>query len=78
MAQNVRIAPETHAALSEIAREERISLTEALSRAVLLYRREWFLAGAASDFAALSPENRAEEAAESAAWDSTLTDDRRE
>jgi hypothetical protein len=74
MAENVRINPETHAALAQIAQEENVSLVEALSRAVLAYQRERFLAAVAADFAALSPEERAEDAAEAAVWDATLLD----
>ena len=78
MAETVRIAPETHAALVEIAKAQHISLTEALTRAVAAYRREQFLAGVAADFAALTPKEHAEEAAEAATWDATLADGRDE
>jgi predicted transcriptional regulator len=74
VAETIRISPETHAALTRIAKAQRISLTEALSRAVELYRREQFLAGVAADYAALSSRERAAERADADAWDSTLRD----
>ena len=76
MAETVRIDPAAHAALAEIARAKHIPLTEALSRAVELYRREVFLEGVASDFAALRSDRRAwrGELVEREAWDTTSAD----
>lgn len=76
MAATVRVDPAAHAALSEIARTKHLSLTEALSRAVEAYRREVFLEGLASDFAALRSDPKAwgEEMAERAAWEMTTAD----
>lgn len=76
MAATVRVDPAAHAALSEIARTEHVSLTEALSRAVASYRRAVFLEGVASDFAALrsDPQAWAEELSERAAWEMTTAD----
>jgi hypothetical protein len=76
MAETVRIEPAAHAALREIARDGHMSLTEALTRAVEAYRRQMFLAGVASDFAALRADEGAwaEERAERALWDQTSAD----
>jgi hypothetical protein len=53
-----------------------MTLTEALSRAVEVYRRELFLEGVASDFAALRSDAAAwsEEQAERGAWEATSGD----
>src|SRR5205807_52089 len=76
MAETVRIEPDAHATLQEIARAEHLSLTEALSRAVAAYRRQLFLEGLDRDFAALRADKKAwaDEIAEREAWDSTLAD----
>lgn len=76
MAETVRIDPAAHIALAEIARAKHVSLTEALSRAVELYRREVFLEGVASDFVALRADAGAwsEEQAARSAWDATNDD----
>ena len=76
MADTVRIEAAAHAALSEIARAKHLSLTEALSRAVEIYRRQVFLEGVAGDFAALRGDAKAwrEEQAEREAWDTTAKD----
>jgi predicted transcriptional regulator len=76
MPQTVRIDPAAHAALVEIARAKHIPRTEALSRAVELYRREVFLEGLADDFAALRADAGAwaEEQAEREVWDVTNAD----
>jgi hypothetical protein len=78
MAETVRIDPAAHAALTDIARAERVSLTEALSRAIEEYRRKVFLDAVNASFANLRADARAwsEEQAEREAWDSTLGDDR--
>jgi hypothetical protein len=76
MAETVRIEPGAHVVLSEIARSKHISLTEALSRAVELYRREVFLEGVQSDFAALRADANAwaDEQGERGLWDKTDND----
>lgn len=74
MAETVRIAPEAHATLVEISQEMHLPLTEVLTKAVRAYKRELFLRGVAADFAALTPEELAEEHADVAAWDATLAD----
>jgi hypothetical protein len=76
MAETVRIEPGAHVVLSEIARAKHISLTEALSRAVELYRREVFLEGVQSDFAALRADANAwaDEQAERGLWEKTDDD----
>jgi hypothetical protein len=76
MAETVRIDPRAHAVLSRIARAKHLSLTEALSRAVEAYRREVFLDGLASDFAALRGNAKAwaDERNEREAWNQTIRD----
>ncbi|HEY3820644.1 MAG TPA: hypothetical protein VGL81_25940 [Polyangiaceae bacterium] len=76
MAETVRIDPAAHAALAEIARAKRIPLTEALSRAVELFRRQVFVEAVAADFAALRENDDAwtEEKHERDAWDAALAD----
>jgi hypothetical protein len=80
MAETVRIDPAAHAALAEVARAKDIPLTEALSRAVELYRRHIFLEAMTAGFAQIQsdPAAAAEEAAELALWDKTLADGERE
>ena len=77
MAETIRIDPVAHAALSEIAREKKLSLTEALSNAVEAYRRQEFFAGLASDYATLRSNDGAwtEEQEERRAWDAASFDD---
>jgi hypothetical protein len=77
MAETVRIDPVAHAALTSIARAKHVSLTDALSHAVELYRREVFLDGLAEDFATLratDPTAWADELEERDAWSTTLGD----
>jgi hypothetical protein len=76
MAETVRIDPEAHASLAEIARAKHLSLTEALSRAVEAYRREVFLEQMAAGYTALRDDSKAwaAEQAEREAWDTTLRD----
>ena len=76
MPQTIRIEPEAHSILTEIARETHTTLTETLSRAVASYRREVFMHGLAADFAALNanPDRWAEEQEERLAWDQTNAD----
>jgi hypothetical protein len=76
MAETVRIEPHAHAALAQIARATHQSLTEALSSAVEVYRRELFVRGVAQDFAALRADRgaSAEEEDEQQAWDRTVGD----
>jgi hypothetical protein len=72
----VRISRSTHAALRALAEETDESMTEVLDKAIEIYRRERFLAGLNSDFAALRKNKAAweEELAERRMWDAALTD----
>jgi hypothetical protein len=72
----VRITPSAHAALRALAEEADESMTEVLDRAIEAYRRQRFLAGLNSDFAALRRDGKAweEELAEREEWDATLSD----
>jgi hypothetical protein len=76
MAATVRIEPSAHEALSAIARAKQLSLTEALSRAIEMYRREIFVSDLASDYAALREDAAgwAEELSERVEWDRTVGD----
>jgi hypothetical protein len=75
--QTVRIHPQTHAKLQELARQCGESMTDVLEKAVASYRRRVFLEGLNRDFAALRADRKAwkEELAERAQWDATLADD---
>jgi predicted transcriptional regulator len=72
----VRIRPDTHAKLKELAEQAGESMPNLLEKAVEAYRRQQFLEGLADDFAALraDPKAWAEELAERAEWDTTLAD----
>lgn len=74
MAQTIRIEPEAHSILTEIARETHTTLTETLSRAVATYRREVFMQGLAADFAALGANQRSDDQEERLSWDQTNAD----
>lgn len=76
MAESVRIDPSTHAALSEIARAKHIPVTEALSNAVELYRREVFVEAVSAGYSELrnNPEAWSEEHDERQIWDKTSAD----
>jgi hypothetical protein len=76
MAATVRIEPAAHEALSAIARAKKLSLTEALSRAIETYRREVFVSDLAADFAILREDvaGWAEEASERDEWERTTGD----
>jgi len=76
MAETVRIEARAHAALVEIARVKDISLTEALSRAVEMYRRELFLKAFNDGYDKLRADREAwaEEQNERDVWDSTSSD----
>jgi predicted transcriptional regulator len=74
--ETVRIDPDTHAKLKELADLTGEPMTSLLGKAVEAYRRQRFLEGLNADFAALraNPEAWAEELAERELWDATLSD----
>lgn len=74
--QTVRIHPQTHAKLRELARQSGASMTDVLEKAVASYDRRMFLEQLNRDFAALraDPKSWREELAERAQWDATLGD----
>jgi len=76
MALNVRIDPVAHAHLAEVAREQDIPLTEALTRAIEIYRREQLIQQMTADYAAMRADRAAwaEEEADRALWDTTNMD----
>lgn len=76
MATTVRIAPETHSKLKELAEHIGESMPTVLERAVEAYRRQQFLEEANRAYAALrtDPQAWAEELEERRAWDATLAD----
>ena len=76
MSAMVRIKPETHFKLRQLAKQAGESMPETLERAVdVLYRKQW-LAGLAADYARLRGDKKAwaEELKERALWDKTLGD----
>jgi hypothetical protein len=72
----VRISPQTHAKLKELAQQAGLPMPAVLDRAVDEYERRQFLEGLNEDFARLrsDPKAWAEELAERAVWDATLMD----
>jgi hypothetical protein len=72
----VRIAPEVKAELHEIAREDGLSLSDALAKLIKEARIERLMARHNSVYAALrvDPQAWEEIEAERALWDSTLAD----
>ncbi len=74
MAETVRIAPDAHAALVEIAKALHLPLTEALSRAIERYQRDLFFERLEASFAERTEGERKSDEAELAVWDRTLAD----
>lgn len=75
MAQtSLRINESTHALLRQLADAEGVSLVEELDRAVKARQRELFFAELKAGYAAMTPAERAEDAAEVQAWDVTIAD----
>ena len=73
----VRISPDTHKLLGELAERSGESMQAVLAKALEAYRRKCFLEGLATDFAALRADPVAwqEELEERAIWEGTLMDD---
>lgn len=78
--ETVRIQPETHRKLRQIATSIGESMTDTLEKAVEAYRRQLFLEEANRRYAALRGDSKrwAEELAERSAWDATLADGQEE
>ncbi len=74
MAQTVRIDEPTHALLRELADADNLSLQDELALAVKARKKERFIAEFTASYASMTDEERAEEAAEVAVWDSALGD----
>jgi hypothetical protein len=74
MAQTVKIDEIAHAALRKLADRDHITLQEALAKAVEVARRERFFQDLDRGYAAMTPEEWAEENAEREFWDQTLID----
>lgn len=74
MAQTVRIDAKTYATLRKLADLENVSIVEELARAVRVLDQQRFFERLSDQYAALTPEERAEDAAELALWDATLGD----
>lgn len=72
----IRISPETHALLRELAAGEQLTMQAVLRKAVESYRRQQFLEQANAAFAALrkDPEAWREEVEERKRWEQTLLD----
>lgn len=73
---NVRISTTARDTLRRLAREEKQSMQAVLDKAIEAYRRERFLRGANTDFAALRKNRKAwgEELTERKLWRRTLRD----
>lgn len=74
MAQTVRIDEATHALLRELADADNLSLNDELALAVKARKKERFFAEMKAGYEAMTAEERAEEAAEVAVWDTALLD----
>jgi predicted transcriptional regulator len=76
MAETVRIKPETHAKLRELAGKTGETLPELLDKAIEAYRRKEFLAECNRAYQALKsdPKAWAEELKERETWEATLLD----
>jgi len=72
----VRVSPQTHAKLKELAQQAGVPMPAVIERAVDEYQRRVFLEECSASFAALraDPKAWAEELAERALWDTTLRD----
>lgn len=72
----VKVKPQTHARLLDIAREDDRSMGDVISDLLDRYETERFWAGVKQDIAALEadPDARAQYDAELDAWDSTVGD----
>ena len=74
--RTVRISPQTHAKLKDLAEHAGLPMPAVLDRAVDEYQRRVFLDECDASFAALraDPKAWAEELAERAIWDRALSD----
>lgn len=73
---NVRISPQAHELLRQLAEEEQQSMQSVLDRAIERYRRDRFLRAANADFAALKQDRKAwkQEFGERELWETTVAD----
>lgn len=74
MSLTVRIDEPTHALLRELADADNLSLNDELALAVKARKKEQFFAAMKAGYEAMTAEERAEEAAEMAVWDTALGD----
>jgi hypothetical protein len=74
MAQTVRIDEATHTLLRELADADELSLHDELALAVKARKKEKFFAEMKAGYEAMTDEERAEDAAELAVWDTALLD----
>lgn len=70
----IRVPCEVREQLRELAEEEHASMQTVIARAVEQYRWEQMMKRANEIYAAMTPEEWAEEEAERALWDCTLMD----
>jgi len=75
MSLTVRIDEATHRALKVLAEKDDLSLQDELARVVEVSRRARFFEEMARAHASLTPEERAEDAAELALWDRVESED---
>jgi len=76
LATTVRIKAESHATLTELARELSLPMQEVLARAIESYRRQHIIALSNAAYAALREDRQAYRAEEEErrAWEATLAD----
>lgn len=70
----LRVSEDTHILAKRFAEKRNISIQEVIERAMASYEENEFFRELNEQFAALTPEERAEDAAELALWDGTLMD----
>ena len=70
----IRVDEQVRDTAARLAREKNTTIAEVVSVAIERARREHFWEQVYASEAALTPEERAEEAAERAVWDVTLSD----
>ncbi len=76
MSSAVRISPDSHERLRQIAEDEGVTLTEALDRAIEAYRRQRMLRDVNQAYTALrqDPKKWSEEEADRAAMEGSVSD----
>jgi predicted DNA-binding protein len=70
----IRLSDTTHDKVRKLSESSGKTITNIVARAVARYERDEFFRELKEQYAALTPEERAEDAAEIALWDNALAD----